>query len=67
MQSVDQGSNGRTVSRCWHTQDARRQRDHGDRFTGHVEEFDRVPFLGDTGHGVPLHDCSDIARTESAL
>jgi hypothetical protein len=26
------------------------------------EELDRVTFLGNTGHGVSLHDCSDTAR-----
>ena len=50
----------------WQAEGARRQRDHGDRVAGHVEELDRVAFIWDTGHDVPLHDRPDVAGTEPA-
>ena len=41
--------------------------DHGNRVADHVEELDRVSFLGYAGHDVPLHDCANIAGAQATF
>jgi hypothetical protein len=49
-------------------QTARRwRRDHGDGVASHVEELDRVAFLGECRDDVALHDRGDVADTQPAL
>jgi hypothetical protein len=57
-----EGANGGTIGRRGQTESARRQRDHGHRVAGHVEELNRVAFLGEARNGVALHDRPDIAQ-----
>ena len=50
-----------------HAQGRCRNNHHADGVARHVEEFDRVGFFGNIGHGVPLHDRADVAGSQAVL
>ena len=59
-----QGSNGGTISRCRHTEGARKQRDNGDGIPGHVDKLDRVAVLAHARDGMTIYDRADVAGTQ---
>jgi hypothetical protein len=60
-------ANGRTIGRSRQAEAARRQGDHSDGVTRHVEKLDRVPVLVHASDGMPLYDRADVAGTQAAL
>jgi hypothetical protein len=51
----------------WADEGHLRDCDHGDRIADHVEELDRVSLVGYSGHSVPFHGGTDIARAQATF